>query len=66
MLASVACTRVDIPESALAVDDGMLVTRRDSALAPGLRASARGLVDGVKNVRDAVAMRLERERRGRR
>ena len=66
VLASIACTRVDIPESAIAVDDGMLLTRRDSALPPGLRASARDLFDGVRNFRNAVAMRLERERRGRR
>ncbi len=35
VLASVACTRVDIPESAIAVDDGMLVIRRDDRADPG-------------------------------
>jgi hypothetical protein len=66
VLASIACTRIDVPESALVGEGGELVNRRDLVGGPGLRASARELLQGMRNLRDAVATRMERERRGRR
>jgi len=65
VLASIACTRVDLPDSALA-DEGELTARRDRAVAPGVRASTRELLAAMGHLRDAVTMRLERERDARR
>jgi hypothetical protein len=61
VLASLACSTMEVPDSALA-DNGELVARRESAVSPGVKASMRELLGAVHDLRTAISNRLDRGR----